>query len=511
MQKQPLGCITTTGIITAILVALAIFGVWSARGGAMFNPAPLSTNRGPTSLGGVYTHAEILRIPSARIPSSGNIPPDGMRNDCSACHTAPWEKTSSTERCMVCHQNLAGAGQSGDNTAGNTPGGDRANFYAIMVAQTKHNACIDCHTEHQGEDGELTKMDLTNFDHLGSGFALQSHKKTAQGEYFTCNECHPQGFTTFDPGLCIACHTQQDAAFIPQHSSLYGSDCLACHDGMDRYGKNFDHNQENFKLQGKHGELDCTACHENARSSQDLYNTPNDCYSCHVDEDNHQGEHGEKCDFCHSDVSWAGANPNHEQTLLPLVGAHLELECGDCHPERSFERTPTHCYGCHQEDDEHDGRYGQTCSTCHKSTAWKEAEFLHNFEMKAHGGVYAQNECKRCHGDVFRSTPSECEDCHDQPEFHREQFSDPCRLCHTPDGWSPAKFSQEHSFPMDHGKEVASACKTCHPNSVKEYTCYGCHEHNQAEIEARYIAQGIPDFKNCTRCHPTGAVKKEQN
>ncbi len=51
MRKQPLGCITTSGILTAVIVALAIFGFWTAQGGAMFNPAPLSTNRGPDQPG----------------------------------------------------------------------------------------------------------------------------------------------------------------------------------------------------------------------------------------------------------------------------------------------------------------------------------------------------------------------------------------------------------------------------------------------------------------------------
>ncbi len=116
---------------------------------------------------------------------------------------------------MVCHANLASPAESADGDA-------RDYFLVMMVSQTRHNACIDCHTEHRGEDGELTKMDLTDFDHLLSGFSLQSHQRTAAGEFFTCRECHGLNFTAFDQVVCTACHTQQDAGFVQEHTAEYG-------------------------------------------------------------------------------------------------------------------------------------------------------------------------------------------------------------------------------------------------------------------------------------------------
>ncbi len=472
MQKQPLGCITATGILTALVTALVIAGIWLTQGGGIFSPGLLSDQRGPTSLGGVYTHAE-------------------TEDKCAACHTAPWEKETSSDRCMDCHANLA---QSENN------------FMVMMVAQTRHTPCIDCHTEHKGRDGELSKMDLTDFDHLLSGFKLQSHIETSSGTVFTCYECHTPQFTSFDQGVCLECHTQADAAFTQDHTGLYGADCTACHDGVETYGKDFDHSSLQFPLEGKHSEAECQACHENARQRMDLYNTPQECIQCHVEDDGHQGEHGSQCSFCHNAGFWEGASLYHHESRFPLVGAHRQVTCEQCHPEGVFENTPLSCIGCHQEQNEHNGRFGETCSTCHAPTRWENTHFDHVLSASAHGGMYSNAECRNCHGPAFKTTPNTCEECHAEPAIHAGMFDEKCKVCHTPDGWVPAKYDGEHSFPMEHGAETANTCETCHPFKIGEYTCYGCHEHNRLEIETKYQEKGVEDFENCTRCHPQGTV-----
>jgi hypothetical protein len=39
---------------------------------------------------------------------------------------------------------------------------------------------------------------------------------------------------------------------------------------------------------------------------------------------------------------------------------------------------------------------------------------------------------------------------------------------------------------------------------LRTYGCYGCHEHEPAEIEHKHLEEGIADFGNCVNCHPTG-------
>ena len=33
------------------------------------------------------------------------------------------------------------------------------------------------------------------------------------------------------------------------------------------------------------------------------------------------------------------------------------------------------------------------------------------------------------------------------------------------------------------------------------YTCYGCHEHTEANIRAKHVHEGIANFTNCVSCH----------
>ena len=82
-----LGCLTGTGIITAAVTALMIAGYAYAKGGLLYNPGLLNAQSGKL-LGGVASHAEI-------------------GGDCKACHTAPWEAATITDRCAVCHTDIA--------------------------------------------------------------------------------------------------------------------------------------------------------------------------------------------------------------------------------------------------------------------------------------------------------------------------------------------------------------------------------------------------------------------
>jgi hypothetical protein len=51
-------------------------------------------------------------------------------------------------------------------------------------------------------------------------------------------------------------------------------------------------------------------------------------------------------------------------------------------------------------------------------------------------------------------------------------------------------------------KDHNAACTTCHTTSDRrQYTCYGCHEHTEANIRAKHIREGILNFTNCVSCH----------
>ena len=64
------------------------------------------------------------------------------------------------------------------------------------------------------------------------------------------------------------------------------------------------------------------------------------------------------------------------------------------------------------------------------------------------------------------------------------------------------------------GKKLFSnACATCHlSGNYKQYTCHGCHEHQQARIIAEHREEGITNIQNCVRCHrsPHGDAEGER-
>ena len=100
--------------------------------------------------------------------------------------------------------------------------------------------------------------------------------------------------------------------------------------------------------------------------------------------------------------------------------------------------------------------------------------------------------------------PHQCYACHEEPEMHADLFGINCARCHNTIAWTPAVLTR-HDFLLDHGGLGEVDCKTCHPSNYQSYDCYGCHEiHQPAEMETAHLAEGITQYEDCGRCHPTG-------
>ena len=330
-------------------------------------------------------------------------------------------------RCLACHTEVS--------TQMQVP----TSLHGRLRAIDSNLQCQVCHVEHGGPDGKLTALASARFPHQATGYSLQGHQKSAQGAAFTCKDCHTQWVSPFDAGICGDCHRQMDAAFMQAHDQAFGPGCLACHDGLDSYGKQFDHNKQAFPLTGKHATAPCAGCHLGATSPSDLKATPQECYACHQKDDPHQGHFGQNCAGCHTPDDWKKATFDHSKSAFPLTGAHLQVPCAQCHVN-----------------------------------------------------------------NVFKGTKSDCYSCHPEPDLHKGLLGTDCAACHTPSAWSPAKLDRPHPFPFDHGAGGPSPCRTCHPDTLQTYTCYGCHEHDPGQIAAKHREEGITDLKDCAKCHPTG-------
>jgi hypothetical protein len=131
----------------------------------------------------------------------------------------------------------------------------------------------------------------------------------------------------------------------------------------------------------------------------------------------------------------------------------------------------------------------------------------------------ASQDCMACHTDhprprltrnLVRSfdhallTPAvqpRCAACHTPPKdnFHRGVVPT-CSQCHSTTAWKPATFDHDRYFSLRPPHDAT--CSTCHVGgNVQTYTCFGCHEHQKARIEARHAREGIRNIDNCVRCH----------
>jgi len=83
----------------------------------------------------------------------------------------------------------------------------------------------------------------------------------------------------------------------------------------------------------------------------------------------------------------------------------------------------------------------------------------------------------------------------------------------TPGGGNPPNTGltrDQHSafFPINSGAHAAAECNSCHGggNSFKDFSCVGCHEHDQSVIDPGHA--GVPNYNysgtSCYSCHPDG-------
>ncbi len=452
MHNSRLGCFTPTGILAALITLGVIVWMAFSQGGVLYSPGELNAQAGET-INGVTSHAQI-------------------GGECKACHVAPWSAQMMADRCVSCHLDVAVQMQ------------EVASLHGGINHNNPNLKCIHCHPDHRGPDAPLTDATMADFPHDALGFSLAGHALTVTREAFLCSDCHPQGIATFILQDCASCHQQIDAGFMQTHAGQYGVECLACHDGVDRFGKKFTHNFD-FKLNGEHSQINCAECHVNVRAAADFATAPADCFSCHAQDDPHEARFGSDCALCHASEAWTPAHFDHNLSSFKLEGGHAEARCEDCHQNDVFAGTPTDCYACHAQDDEHNGQFGTDCAACHNTNDWDDANFDHSRGAFPLTGAHQRVACEKCHvNNQFAGVPVNCAACHGDPPFHVGAFGLQCESCHNANAWSPATFNLAHPQPAvdEEGSGIyhgGTTCRGCHPSSVFTYTCLECHTDNQ--------------------------------
>lgn len=309
-----------------------------------------------------------------------------------------------------------------------------------------------------------------------------------------CASCHKSFEKSAQRALCMDCH-EDVATDIREGRGLHGlhpdigdTQCRDCHAehlgrdadvvGLDEDA--FDHRYTDFELIGKHGETECADCHLADDRHRDA---PSACFDCHEDDDPHERTMSDSCGDCHTPADWTEVEFDHDTTDWPLVGKHADTNCDECHDDKTFRGAPTNCYGCHAEDDAHDGRSGNECETCHSPSGWDDTRFDHardtDFPLL---GQHGQLTCDDCHSDdPFADTlDMRCVSCHLEDDTHEGHRGDACDNCHTVDTWEEPTF--DHDTDTDfvlRGSHNEVACNDCHIEPVFDVapgnTCDACH------------------------------------
>jgi len=196
------------------------------------------------------------------------------------------------------------------------------------------------------------------FDHSSSaGLAITgAHAQT------DCESCHPRSgepdytgrtlgwvsehFGTFEG--CVTCHEdphegQFDGGDFPLEVDGQ-TDCARCHDASSfrALTDNFVHGDWTlYPLDGRHAELNCSACHEPLARPDEVGRTwgraaGTTCNDCHADP--HAGQFvvddSISCERCHESASeFSRLVFEHDRdSTFELGEAHRGLDCGVCHP-----------------------------------------------------------------------------------------------------------------------------------------------------------------------------------
>lgn len=219
-----------------------------------------------------------------------------------------------------------------------------------ISVKPKFEKCVDCHSDyHKGEialnNSTRDCVDCHNVDGFKpSLFTIEQHKKSAyelSGAHFAvpCQSCHLKEDNWKFKKLgenCIDCHENVHSKELSE-KYLPKNNCSSCHETASWRTIKFDHNSTEFKLSGKHADVNCSKCHvkvdENLNKKYLFLSSDKKCESCHNDK--HQGQFNEgdesNCQRCHAFNNWKPENFDHNKTRFSLAGAHEKVPCAKCH------------------------------------------------------------------------------------------------------------------------------------------------------------------------------------
>jgi hypothetical protein len=416
---------------------------------------------------------------------------------CGNCHTNGYTGTS--KLCVSCHRAKYDATTNPNHVTAKIP-----------------TTCENCHT--------ATGWTPATFDHNTTTFPLTGKHSTT-----TCIKCHGSGYTGTSK-LCYSCHAANYTGTTnPNHTtSQFPTTCENCHSTTAWKPATFNHDGPYFPIySGKHKSkwTNCNECHTNS-SNYKVFT----CITCHEHsnktsvDSKHNGVQGYRyesgaCYSCHPTGKADGAF-RHETSPFPLTGAHVTLNCEQCHAG-GYPNTPQACYSCHQAKYEITTKINHTlagfskiCTDCHTTTAWTSPTYTHPTGLPFQN-KHAGKTCVQCHATTYTGTTNVCSTCHltnyqnaTNPNHVAKNYPQVCSNCHTDVGWAPATFDHSIVNYTLQGKHTTVTCAQCHPNGYNNVSrlCKSCHLTDyQGTTNPNHVTGNYSQV--CSDCHTETAWK----
>lgn len=369
----------------------------------------------------------------------------------------------------------------------------------------------------------------------------------------SCSECHG-GWLSSMASSCLDCHElidQQLESGGGLHGAIDGElarKCATCHSEHHGEGfaivnrqsfaragipdpEHFDHQLVRWEMDGEHLKLQCSECHPNAdvqvlpKGELRFAGLDQDCSTCH--EDAHDGRMALGCATCHGQTSWAGLHSRGHERVLPLIGAHGQVACRDCHAEnglfslesmgmRKGRPQPRTCATCHESPHAEEFLRGvalaeskkveSACVVCHlaEHTSFRQEELSVSAAHHAASGFkldapHDQAECQACHdpdGSDFAARypgrgPDLCGQCHLDP--HGGQFKT-----------GPFALRERIPAHIPLAAPEGGDCLACHERERFEPHSFGVEEHALASL----ALEGAHARTECDECHLDPALNQ---
>lgn len=439
---------------------------------------------------------------------------EGATN-CVKCHGLKGAGSPMSQVCLQCHKEITWLMQ------------QNRGLHATEV-RVGRKECASCHPDHAGVDFKLVAWkegSPSKFDHRRAGWELEGKHTDAK-----CESCHTAKYRVGPAaqlserkqgagwvGLernCVSCHKTDDV-----HANALGANCASCHDAATwEKAPGFDHDKADFRLDGKHRDVKCDACHlapnlkvrTDAKGERIPLFKPvpfKECSSCHADP--HAGRLSSKCSACHTTKGFTIVDRqdfNHSLTRYPLKGAHAEASCTSCHGKDMSRKSPAFgsCASCHADVHQGEGTIGGKsvdCASCHQVEGFAPSTFTaaqHRETNYPLEGKHLAVACARCHtpdarlasDSAARSAPNagsagqalvpvkkvvhlridgaRCANCHDDAHGGQLAARVPaatCESCHAVTGFATSTFgATQHArlrLALD-GAHATITCAACH-------------------------------------------------